>query len=193
MKNVFGDPLEPCREPSHDTHGGSWNPDSGQCDETGGGVHQICLRINDTAADFSQQTSQNRWSETRVAQNHCVCLGAYALHAAKNADDDDDALDLKCSAIPARALSAEYITQWSTWNSHEKVDQMRDGVKRLVKTCRASADTKQKLHNLNTLSCKLADDMRKFAKETPESGLFGENISDMLHDLGCKTNTGYEG
>ena len=68
LLNIYGEPLQPCRpEGSSDTRG-SWNS-NGYCDETGGGVHQICVEVDKTP-DFSHNTGQGRWSDGRAGKNH---------------------------------------------------------------------------------------------------------------------------
>ena len=134
--NLFGQPLEPCREPGHTP--GSWMRD-GTCTERGGGVHQICARMNAKSDSFSALTGQRSgWSKDRNGQNHCLCLGAFAMHSAKT--PVEESLDLKCSAIPSTALSSQYIQSWNTWNGLEnqhgdEIQQIHHGVERLVHTC----------------------------------------------------------
>ena len=128
-------------------------------------------------ADFSRQTGQSDWSKTREGQNHCVCLGAYALHSAK----DLDTLDLKCDAIPERALTAQYIGKWSTWNNNEKSGQIRHGVRRLVETCRKQAANDAERQHLEELACTLTQDWRSQPK-------FGADIAAMLGDMELLTS-----
>ena len=47
--------------------------------------------------DFSTQTGQGPWSQDRVGNNHCMCLGAWALYKAKGKGDGDE---LQCDSIP---------------------------------------------------------------------------------------------
>ena len=178
MKNIFGNDLSSCRQHSDTDSGGSWNLVTGQCDEIGGGVHQICVNMNTKARDFSLQTGQSDWSKSREGKNHCVCLGAYALHSAK----DLDTLDLKCSAVPQRALSAEYIGKWSTWNNNEKSGQIRQGVRRLVETCREQASNEDERHHLEKLACRLTHDLKDSDQK------FGADIEAMLDDLDCPSS-----
>ena len=88
MRNLYGQPLHACGE-SHHTPG-SWDAER-KCSELGGGVHQICAVMHpDTAEDFSTETGQSDWSKGREGQNHCLCLGAYALYTAKGKDQGKD-------------------------------------------------------------------------------------------------------
>ena len=130
--NIYGEPLQQCKtgvEP------GSWMAD-GTCSELGGGVHQICFRVTDETSDFSEQTGQSDWSERRVNNNHCMCLGAWALYKAKGLGTGRE---LVCEAIPETALSPDYIGNWSTWNGNELDGQIIKGVRALYDQC--SPDT----------------------------------------------------
>ena len=49
LRNVFGQPLAACGEPGHTR--GSWD-DEMKCSEQGGGVHQVCTRMNDKTNTF---------------------------------------------------------------------------------------------------------------------------------------------
>lgn len=75
---------------------------------------------------------QGHWSQDRVGNNHCMCLGAWALYKAKGNGDGDE---LQCDSIPDYSLSPEYITQWNTWNNHEISDQIKNGVDSMVQQC----------------------------------------------------------
>lgn len=125
LKNVYGDPLKPCRRIDDDDRG-SWD-DTGRCSEMGGGVHQICMRM---PADFSSQTGQSGWSRSRAHTTHCACLGAWALYVAKGSE-----AELDCEAIPEDALSTRYIEKWSVWNGHELPNQIESGVDELARQC----------------------------------------------------------
>lgn len=181
MKNLYGDDLKPCREPHHRAAGGSWNQATGQCDELGGGVHQICVVVNPKARDFSRQTGQSAWSEGRLGQNHCMCLGAYALHASKGFE----AVDLKCDAIPAAALGAQYIGTWSTWNNLEQDNQIRDGVRRLVEACEAQAPSEGHRRHLRSLACDLSREAARQAEAGADRRLLAPGLAAALADLGC--------
>ena len=52
------------------------------CSEMDGGVHQICFNVDDSTKHFSKHTYQSEWSKTRQ-ENHCMCLGAWALYKAR--------------------------------------------------------------------------------------------------------------
>ena len=147
--NVFNRPLEPCGEAGHTR--GSWDSEM-KCSELGGGVHQVCTRMDANARSFSALTGQSGWSAGREGQNHCLCLGAYALHAAKAGPE----LDLKCEAIPSIALTPRYVRQWSTWNGLELPRQIEDGVSRMVEACRAQAPDDASREHLEGLACGMA-------------------------------------
>ena len=127
-RNIYGDPLEKCRT---GTDNGSWDPD-GYCSEEGGGVHQICFDVTTKRKNFSTVTGQTDWSTERVGNNHCMCLGAWALYKAKGEGDGNE---LVCEAIPEMALDPTYIDNWNTWNGKELDDQIIDGVNSLVEQC----------------------------------------------------------
>ena len=147
MKNLYGHPeLQPCGDTNH-SHG-SWDHQK-KCSETGGGVHQVCTRMNNKSDTFSSITGQSSWSADRNGQNHCLCLGAYALHAAKVGPE----LDLKCDAIPDIALTPRYVQQWSTWNGLELPQQIEKGMHRLVEECTLQAPDEESRQHLHGLAC----------------------------------------
>lgn len=134
--NIYDQPLEPCGEPNMSR--GSWDPQNLRCNETGGGVHQICVQdITNNLPHFSEATGQSDWSAHRGSDNHCVCLGAWALYSTQNHDIGED--PLKCDAIPRVALTDRYAERfsqgWTRWNGLEVPDQIRDGVESLFTTC----------------------------------------------------------
>ena len=145
LRNVYGDPLEPCRRIPGDQRG-SWDAE-GRCSEMGGGVHQICMRMT---GDFSVATGQSDWSKSRAHTTHCACLGAWALYAAQ-----DGAADLECAAIPEASLSARYVGRWSTWNGRELPDQIRHGVEELKRQCLAQQQDAGKRRHLRSLADRL--------------------------------------
>ena len=128
LKNIYGEPLQKCKT-SEDS--GSWD-EEGYCSERGGGVHQICMEVTPERSDFSSQTGQGPWSEGRVGNNHCMCLGAWALYKAKGKGDDNE---LQCESIPDYSLSPEYIRKWNQWNGKELNDQIKAGVDSMVEQC----------------------------------------------------------
>lgn len=128
LKNIYGEPLKTCKTGDSP---GSWDSE-GYCSERGGGVHQICMEVTPERGDFSTQTEQGPWSQDRVGNNHCMCLGAWALYKAKGNGDGNE---LQCDSIPDYSLSPEYITQWNTWNNHEISDQIKNGVDSMVQQC----------------------------------------------------------
>lgn len=152
MRNLYGQPLQPCGEPHHTP--GSWDAER-KCSELGGGVHQICAVMHpDTAKDFSTETGQSDWSKDREGQNHCLCLGAYALYTAKGKDQGKQ-VQLQCASIREEALSPRYVGKWSTWNGHEKGQQIQDGVRDLVQQCLEQAPDESARHHLQRLACRL--------------------------------------
>ena len=148
LRNLYGTALQPCGEPHHTR--GSWHPDTRECSELDGGVHQICAVMNDKTTSFSRDTGQSDWSAERHGQNHCLCLGAYALFSAQGQE-----LDLKCESIPAVALSPAYVANWSTWNGQELPRQIEDGVRNLVAQCQAQTTDARSQQHLHDLACTL--------------------------------------
>tara|TARA_A100001037_G_C15149355_1_gene638201 strand:- start:2107 stop:3384 length:1278 start_codon:yes stop_codon:yes gene_type:complete len=135
LKNIYGEPLQTCKTGSKP---GSWDGD-GYCSEKGGGVHQICMNVTEDRSDFSNETGQGPWSKDRVGNNHCMCLGAWALYKAKGKGDGNE---LVCDSIPDMSLDPSYVKKWNTWNGNEYLkkdgkpnDQIIDGVDSLVKQC----------------------------------------------------------
>lgn len=128
LKNIYGEPLKTCKTGDSP---GSWDSE-GYCSERGGGVHQICMEVTPERGDFSTQTGQGPWSQDRVGNNHCMCLGAWALYKAKGKGDGDE---LQCESIPDYSLSPEYINKWNTWNGHQLTDQIKNGVDSMVQQC----------------------------------------------------------
>ncbi len=160
MLNIYNEPLIPCQEQGMTS--GSWDGE-GKCSETGGGVHQICIKnIATNATNFSANTGQSNWSDQRGSDNHCVCLGAWSLYNAKKSQDWDQKKILKCEAIPKIALSKDYVGKfsegWNKWNGLELTDQIKNGVTALVDNC---YDAK------NAKSQKLKENYCQFAKEVP--------------------------
>ena len=146
LKNIYGEPLKKCKQIFHKKNEGSWD-DEGYCSERGGGVHQICFSVDDDTANFSKQTGQSEWSTARVGNNHCMCLGAWALYKAKQ--DKGDIKDktnneLVCESIPEMALDSKYINKWNTWNGNELPEQISNGVDSLYQQCYAKANNSQK-------------------------------------------------
>lgn len=128
LKNIYGEPLKKCKTGDET---GSWDHD-GYCSERTGGVHQICMEVTPGRSDFSFHTGQGPWSEDRVGNNHCMCLGAWALYKAKGKGDGDE---LQCDSIPNYSLSPEYISKWNTWNGKQLEDQIKAGVDSMVEQC----------------------------------------------------------
>lgn len=150
LLNIYGEPLQPCRSDGSSDTRGSWNS-NGYCDETGGGVHQICVEVNKTP-DFSYNTGQGRWSDGRRGKNHCMCLGAWALYKARQErgkiPETND--ELQCESIMDDALDSGYVNKWNTWNGNELPDQIVQGVEALYDQCYEKANDTQK-ENLQTL------------------------------------------
>ena len=128
LKNIYGEPLQPCKTSESP---GSWD-NNGYCSEKGGGVHQICMSVTDDTKNFSKQTGQSDWSNDRVDNNHCMCLGAWALYKAKNLGNNNE---LVCESIPEMSLNKDYVSNWNTWNGYELDDQIIKGVDSKVKQC----------------------------------------------------------
>ena len=135
LLNIYGDPLEECRT---GTDGGSWDSD-GFCSEMDGGVHQICFKVTPKSKDFSTITGQSDWSVGRVGNNHCMCLGAYALYKARPENYGDNN-ELVCDSIPEQSLTRTYINNWNTWNGNEISNQIINGIDSLVLQCFDRAD-----------------------------------------------------
>tara|TARA_B100001094_G_scaffold333460_1_gene412879 strand:- start:7361 stop:7975 length:615 start_codon:yes stop_codon:yes gene_type:complete len=143
LNNIYGEPLERCRT---GTDNGSWDPD-GYCSEMGGGVHQICFEVTTERKDFSTITGQTDWSKERIGNNHCMCLGAYALYKAKPENHGDNN-ELICESIPEQSLTSKYINNWNTWNGNEIPEQIQKGVNSLVKQCFDRADNDEQRNYL---------------------------------------------
>ena len=128
LLNIYGESLKRCKT---GTAGGSWDSD-GYCSEMGGGVHQICFDVTEARSNFSTVTGQSDWSVGRVGNNHCMCLGAYALYKAQGEGDNNE---LVCDSIPEQSLTSTYINNWNTWNGNELSNQIINGVDSLVEQC----------------------------------------------------------
>ena len=150
LLNIYGEPLQPCRTEGSSDRRGSWNS-NGYCDETGGGVHQICVEVNKTP-DFSYNTGQGRWTDGRRGKNHCMCLGAWALYKARQdrGEIPETNDELQCESIMDDALDSRYVNKWNTWNGNELPDQIVQGVEALYEQCYEKANNTQKeyLQNL---------------------------------------------
>ena len=137
MLNIYGMPLESCRDMNNiEDPSGSWDND-GYCSELDGGVHQICFDVNQNTEKFSSQTGQGNWSLSRSGNNHCMCLGAWALYKAKQSQNLIPITDneLKCDAIPEISLTGDYVNKWNKWNGNELPNQIVQGVNNLVEQC----------------------------------------------------------
>ena len=157
--NIYNEPLQKCPDRATDTNG-SWMSDK-TCSEMGGGVHQICYRnIGTNANKFSKNTGQPDWSTKRGNENHCVCLGAWALYK-KKLDDKTIASDgsssrLKCSAIPNTIFDPSYVDSFSEWNNLEESLQIVNGVEGIVRECHRKAKKQSQKKALVDNYCKLA-------------------------------------
>ena len=152
LKNIYGEPLKPCKTGKSP---GSWDS-NGYCSEKGGGVHQICMHVSEDTQDFSNKTGQSNWSEDRIGNNHCMCLGAWALYKAKDEGNDNE---LVCESIPEMALNTDYVEKWNKWNGNELSHQIIKGVDSKVKQCydkknspylKIKYDNLRNHYNLNT-------------------------------------------
>jgi len=153
LKNIYGETLQPCKLNKIKNNQGSWDK-KGYCSELDGGVHQICMNVNRETSDFSTETGQSDWSQDRVGNNHCMCLGAWALYKAKNKGTDDE---LVCESIPDIALSSEYINNWNTWNGNELPNQIIEGVDSLVQQCYYKRPTKHLKERYDKLRSEYGD------------------------------------
>ena len=150
LKNIYGDPLKPCRKYKNDQNG-SWDND-GFCSEEGGGVHQICFDVTSKTKNFAKDTGQGgNWSKDRVGKNHCMCLGAWALYKAKQSKGKVTKTknELNCKAIPEMSLSNDYINTWNTWNGNELPNQIVQGVNQIIHQCYPKGNSKQKKYLKN--------------------------------------------
>lgn len=150
MVNIYGEPLEKCKGHTND-NSGSWDS-QGFCSELGGGVHQICMNVNDDTLEVSSQTGQSDWSYDRYGKNHCMCIGAWALYKAKQGvgQIENTFNELVCEAIPKVSLTDTYLNNWATWNGNELSGQIVHGVNKLVEQCYENAETQeQKQHLVN--------------------------------------------
>ena len=144
LKNIYGEPLIPCRKNKSKELNGSWDY-NGYCSEKDGGVHQICVNIDNTN-NFSLNTNQSNWSNYRKGKNHCMCLGAWSLYKAKQ---DKNIIpktynELNCNSIMDIALNYDYLNKWNTWNGYELDNQMVNGVNHLMNQCYKKGNKKQK-------------------------------------------------
>jgi uncharacterized protein (DUF2237 family) len=151
LKNIYGEPLQPCKTSNEP---GSWD-NEGYCSEMGGGVHQICMHVTEEHSDFSTETHQSDWSKDRVGNNHCMCLGAWALYKAKGKGDGEE---LVCNSITDMSLDPSYVSNWNTWNGYEHLkkdgkpnDQIIDGVDSMVQQCYDKKNSKYLKDKYDTL------------------------------------------
>ena len=160
MKNIYGKTLQPCQLNSNDTNG-SWDP-QGYCSELGGGVHQICFKVDKSTKNFSKDTYQSNWSNNRIDNNHCMCLGAWSLYKARQNKNQipNTNNELKCDAIPEIALSSNYISKWNTWNGHELPNQIINGINSLLAQCSNKSDEEGRKY--------LMKKVNKLKKQHPE-------------------------
>tara|TARA_Y100000389_G_C17446280_1_gene511819 strand:- start:983 stop:2254 length:1272 start_codon:yes stop_codon:yes gene_type:complete len=143
--NIYGQPLQKCQM-DEDDMSGSWDH-SGNCSETGGGVHQLCFSVDGSTENFARDTMQgSNWSLDRVNKNHCMCLGAYALYKARQETNQISRTndELKCNAIPEISLGSNYINNWNTWNGNELSNQIVHGVNKMIEQCYREGDSTQK-------------------------------------------------
>ena len=146
IKNIYGENLKQCRHKHEQGNSGSWSND-GFCDEMDGGVHQICVEVDKTD-NFSKNTGQGPWSDTRRGKNHCMCLGAWALYKAKQdkGKTKNTSNELRCESIPETALNKRYISKWATWNGNELPNQIINGINAVYEQCGAEANVEQKAY-----------------------------------------------
>lgn len=132
-RNIYGEKLQVC-EPKNGGRGSSSVIDN-TCSEVGGGVHQICVRNIGQGTSFSKQTGQSDWSSQRGMNNHCACLGAWALYVSKGNQDKS----VKCAAIPDTIFNPTYLNNWSTWNGLQLENQASQGLKSIYDQCMQDA------------------------------------------------------
>lgn len=164
LLNIYNQPLLPCKEKN--MFNGSWD-EKGKCSELDGGIHQICIKnISKNTQNFSLNTGQSDWSNKRSDNNHCVCLGAWALYNAKNKTKKNI---LKCEAIPSISLSKKYVSKfsegWNKWNGIEIDNQIKNGVESLFENCYDyNNPNSEKSINLRNNYCKFANDILTLKK-----------------------------
>ena len=159
-KNLYGEPLKRCQRYSEDSNG-SWI--NGYCSETDGGVHQICMDVNQSSRNFAKDTNQpTNWSQDRIGKNHCMCLGAWSLYKErqKQGEIPETSDELHCDAISEISLSDQYTGKWNTWNGHEKPKQIVTGINSMVSQCYNNKRGKGKDY--------LRNNYCDFSKEKPE-------------------------
>ena len=168
--NIYNEPLQKCPDRATDTNG-SWMSNK-TCSEMGGGVHQICYRsIGTNSNKFSKNTGQPDWSTKRGNENHCVCLGAWALYKKKIDDNkitsDDSSSRLKCTAIPNTVFDPSYVDSFSKWNNLEESLQVVNGVEGIVSECHRKAKKQSQKKALADNYCKLAKKVQALRSKRP--------------------------
>ena len=168
LNNVYGEPLQPCRNENNASDArGSWDSE-GYCSELGGGVHQVCFDVNQNTEQFSSQTGQSDWSLSRSGKNHCMCLGAWALYKAKQEQglipETND--ELNCDSIPEISLTNNYVNNWSTWNGNELPNQIVHGVNKLVEQCYHKENNSSKKEYLKQKYLSLIENKSEFVGNT---------------------------
>lgn len=174
LLNLYGETLKSCRLDENDNRG-SWD-ENGLCSEIGGGVHQICFKlnidednVNNDTSNFSSYTGQSDWSlkdrleDLNLKKNqHCMCLGAWALYKAKQ-DKGSIAKtngELVCDSIPEIALSKSYVNKWSTWNGNELPKQIVNGVNSMFSQCYDKENKQNKKKYLKNKYCNFASKVK---------------------------------
>ena len=71
MKNIYGKRLQSCQLYSNDNNG-FWDPE-GYCSELGGGVHQICFKVDKSTKIF-QKILINQIGQTKELIIIIVCV-----------------------------------------------------------------------------------------------------------------------
>ena len=157
-RNIYGQNLRACRKGKSTDLGGSWDP-QGKCTELGGGVHQICFDLNQDTKNFSEETYQSNWSDSRQGKSHCMCLGAWALYKARQGKGEIQHTDdeLICDAIPESVFDPEYVDIWSTWNGHQLENQIHNGIDSLYQQCRRKSRNKSQKKYLDKKYRKLKE------------------------------------
>merc|ERR1712061_4859 len=90
-------------------------------------------------------TYQNSdWSESRVNNSHCICLGAWSSYMTeeKKHPEETDKITPRCNAIPEAVLTKEYMGNWKKWNGFAANAGM--GLAELLKRCLTVDDVSAK-------------------------------------------------
>ena len=115
--------------------------------------------------NFADDTDQGRnWTIDRENKNHCMCIGAWALYKAKQAEGiiNETYDELQCDAIPKVAITDTYLNTWATWNGNELPGQIIHGVNKLVEQCHEKAENDSHRSHLRDLYMDLVNNNPEF-------------------------------